>query len=210
MAASEARNLIAALSARGWSYGKIGQVLSRDPSLIRQAAIGKKPGNNLIPGLQELVTSGRGPSLAYTARIEAPRRLTRGGTPAAVRQPVKAPAVPRGRLETTRLGQIVDLPSGQKYVRLSGTGQARAALDVFEGLGPKTRLHASYQDKQGNWHHIGTKGGYKIDNLRGRLQGPRGGRRSWRQAIRSLIYDVYGPGAALPAGAIIITTAQHA
>jgi hypothetical protein len=185
MAMTEAQRLIAVLSARGWSYGKIGDVFGRDASLIRQGAIGKKPLNNLLPGLESLVNSGKGPSLALTERIQAAPRLTKAGTPARVRGEPPGPAMPR----PPKVGEQRILPGGQVYERVRSTDQAR---NYLAGLSPNQHVTISYKGKDGQWHTLGKKGGYKVSTLQNRLRGPRGGQRTWASVVNEIAGEVYG------------------
>ncbi len=87
MAATEAQQLIARLQARGWSYHQLGQLVGRDSSLLRQGALGKKPLRNLLSALRQIEATSQGPELVHTlGSLLVPRRQTRAGTPAAVRQ----------------------------------------------------------------------------------------------------------------------------
>lgn len=181
--ASEASGLLAILAARGWSYRAIGQTVNRDPSLIRQGAIGKKPLNNLVPGLQQLVNSGKGPSARLTESIEPPRRLAAGGGLAKVRQPkAKPPTLPR-------IGERRTLPGGQQYERVASTVQAR---DFLAHLPTGKHVQISYKGRDGKWHLLGRKGGYRVDLLRDRLRGPRGGQRTFHSAVNGIADEVYG------------------
>ncbi len=186
MAITEAQRLIAALSSRGWTYSKIGEVFERDPSLIRQGAIGKKPLSNLIPGLEKLVQSGRGPELAYTERIHPEARQTKGGVLARVRGQPAPPKPPK-------VGEQRVLPGGQVYERVRTTDQARSYL---AGLRPDQHVTISYLGKDGQWHTLGKKGGYRVSMLQSKLRGPRGGKRSWGSVMSAMAGDVYGEGEA--------------
>jgi hypothetical protein len=193
--ATEAERLIAILSARGWSYGRIGQALGRDPSLIRQGALGKKPLNNLLPGLGHLVDTGKGPSAALTEHIEVPRRQRATNGEAATRghpRP-RAPAPPK-------VGEQRVLPSGQVYERVRSTGQAQSYL---VGLRPDQHVTISYRGKDGRAHTLGKKGGYRVSTLLGRMRGPRGGHRTWASVVAAIAAEVYGEDeAAEIAGAV--------
>lgn len=59
MSDRSSREYIHLLQSEGWSYAKIGRALGRDGSLIRQVAVGKKPGTNLTGALQELSNTGQ-------------------------------------------------------------------------------------------------------------------------------------------------------
>lgn len=182
--ATEAQALIAILSGRGWSYGKIGQVLGRDGSLIRQGATGKKPLSNLLPGLEHLVDTGKGPSAAFTERVDVPRRQRAGGGEASTRghgQP--RPEAP------PRVGERRTLPGGKQYERVRSTDQAK---DYLAGLSPTQHVTISYRGRDGQWHTLGRKGGYKVSTLLARMRGPRGGQRTWASVISEIAGDVYG------------------
>lgn len=79
--ASEAKSLIDFLhGVQGLSYSAIGRALNRDSSLISQIAKGKKPGKNLVGGLEKLSKGEKRPA-------EPERRKTAKGEVAKVRQP---------------------------------------------------------------------------------------------------------------------------
>lgn len=182
---TEAQRLIAQLSARGWSYRAIGETVGRDASLIRQGAQGNKPLNNLLPGLERLASSGKGPSARLTEHIEAPRRMSKAGTPARVRGEPAPPAPPR----PPRVGEQRVLPGGQVYERVRSTDQAKAYL---AGLRPDQHVTISYKGKDGQYHTIGKKGGYKVSTLQSKLRGPKGGQRTWGSVVNQMAGDVYG------------------
>lgn len=187
--ATEAERLIGELHARGWKNADIARVLGRDPSLIRQGAIGKKPITNLVPGLESLVASGRGSSFALTERITPPSRLTSAGAPARVRGQAGPPAPPA----PPRVGEQRILPGGQVYQRVISTDQATSYLS---GLRPDQHVTISYKGADGQWHTLGKKGGYKVSTLQSKLRGPRGGHRTWSSVAREIARGVYGPGSA--------------
>jgi hypothetical protein len=182
--ATEAQRLIAILSARGWNYHQIGKAVGRDASLMRQGALGRKPLNNLLPGLAHLVDTGKGPSAALTEQIEAPRRQRASNGEAATRgHPRPRPPAP------PKVGEPRILPGGQVYERVRSTAQAQAYLS---GLQPGQHVTISYRGADGHWHTLGKKGGYNVSTLQARLRGPRGGQRTWSSVVNAIAGEVYG------------------
>jgi hypothetical protein len=199
--ATEAQQHLAILSARGWSYRQIGKVVERDASLIRQGALGKKPLNNLLPALERLVETGKGPSAVYTEHIEVPRRQRATNGEAATRgHPRPRPQAP------AKVGERRILPNGQIYERVRSTAQASS---FFAAL-PSDRQHItiSYRGGDGKWHKLGQKNGYNVANLQKHLIGPRGGKRSWLALVRALAAEVYEGEAAEVVSAIELNTTR--
>lgn len=104
---TSSRQHIQNLLARGESYASIGRKLGRDGSLVRQIALGKKPGLNLNASLEELHRTGE---------VSDPplRRTSSSGTLARVRGRAgeeshvpHAPATQRIRAATTARDQPV-------------------------------------------------------------------------------------------------------
>ncbi len=186
----------------GWSYSKIGEVFGRSARYISQGAEGKKPLNNLVPGLERLVQSGRGPVLAYTERITVPRRQNKEGTQARVRG---QPAPPRPAAPA-KVGERRTLPNGQIFERVRSTAQASDFLAAL----PSNRQHItiSYKGADGKQHKLGQKNGYNVANLQKRLVGPRGGKRSWAALVRALAAEVYEGDAAEVVSAIELNTTR--
>lgn len=91
MAVSESGAIIARLLAQGANYQTIGETLGRNRSLVRQVAIGAKPGHNLRDALAQLeraVSAGAAPASTRAAPVPEPaRRTTHAGTLARVRKP---------------------------------------------------------------------------------------------------------------------------
>ena len=152
--------LIAQLIGQGYSYSTIGKGLGRDRSLIRQVAVGSKPGRNLTEALGQLT---RGASTA-----EPPRRVASSGELARVRG-----GAPRATSTSTRASSYADiarrthLPSGgtmapgyygrgssidddeDRAWRLAGWsaydfGHGEGYHDVEHGAAPPTRGDARY------------------------------------------------------------------
>jgi hypothetical protein len=77
---SEAGEIIARLVAGGANYQTIGEALGRNRSLIRQVAIGAKPGRNLRDSVAELErrvqAAGRAPASREPVATPPPRRTT--------------------------------------------------------------------------------------------------------------------------------------
>lgn len=72
-----AKEMIGALQSRGWSIRQIAHEVGRDPSLISQVAKGKKPGENLKPALEAMLSGRPVP--------EPERRIRQNGELARVR-----------------------------------------------------------------------------------------------------------------------------
>ncbi len=199
--ATKTQEYLAILSARGWSYRQIGKVVERDASLIRQGAIGKKPLKNLLPALERLVETGKGPSAVYTEHLEAPRRQRITGEEAATRgHPRPRPPAP------AKVGERHMLPSGQIFERVRSTAQASSFFATLPS--DKQHITISYRGGDGKWHKLGWKNGYNVANLQKRLVGPRGGKRSWLALVRALAAEVYEGEAAEVVSAIELNTTR--
>lgn len=89
---SESADSIARLRAAGLNMEDIGQAIGRNRSLVRQVAMGAKPGNNLRDALARLEQKLEAGTDARQAAREGvappPRRQAAGGRPARVRRPV--------------------------------------------------------------------------------------------------------------------------
>ena len=77
---ASARELIDRLHNNGLSYSEIGRRIGRDSSLVSQIARGKKPGTNLVGGLESIAGGA--------SKATPPRRITASGAPAKVRKGV--------------------------------------------------------------------------------------------------------------------------
>lgn len=114
------RDYINQLVAEGWSYARIGRELGRDGSLVRQIAIGRKPGNNLRAALSELGNSGH-------VSTPPPRRTSRKGL-AKVR-------APQGQESVRPL-----LPRGQQLPRVTRSTEQPKRLKTGAPRGQRNRL----------------------------------------------------------------------
>lgn len=209
-APSPAQGLISTLHGRGWTDAAIGRALGRDSSLIHQGATGKKPLNNLVGALGEIVNSGaNGPRSARAASAvqvtPPPRRTRASGQPAQVRlsraereargPTGKATRRPRGHFTAAERSKAKRLPNGQTLLTGDSVRSARLAADIADGMSGNARVKVSYLGKDGKWHTLGSKGGIAPETLKDQLKG----RRDWVAALNELIgiyYPAKGGGGA--------------
>lgn len=120
--------LIAQLLANGYTYASIGRAIGRDRSLIRQVAVGSKPGRNLTESLAQLARGSSSP-------VAPPRRLSRSGEPARVRggRPAGAGRGRAARDVRAEVARRTELPSGARMADgfWGSQGASRADLDGF-------------------------------------------------------------------------------
>lgn len=116
-----ARESILALQAQGKGYHEIGRIVGRNDSLIRQIALGKKPGNNLAGALNQV---------ARGERPEAPpRRTVAGGKEARTRRPT------------------VKLADGGEAHKYRGAKAARRELERAAAQDKTVKVYANARSK---------------------------------------------------------------
>lgn len=142
---SLAQELILELKQKGYSYAAIGRILDRDSSLISQIARGKKPGSNLVSGLESI-------GKQEAATIKKPeRRVTKSGEVAKVRKPTPAAAAKKSRLLKDKSGRIKFAPASTK----ESTFLSR--LDKIAEAGGKVSFRL--QTESGETFHLFRNGG---------------------------------------------------
>lgn len=117
--------LIAQLLANGYTYASIGRAIGRDRSLVRQIAVGSKPGRNLTASLAQLAQGA--------APAPPPRRLSRSGEPARVRGGRSSAGRTARRDVRAEVARRTELPSGARMADgfWGSQGASRADLDGF-------------------------------------------------------------------------------
>lgn len=95
MTGESSQDIVRGMQAAGLSYADIGRAVGRNRSLIRQIAIGAKPGENLRGALADVqqrlaLIESRTPKEAARklAPVSVPRRMSASGREARVRRPV--------------------------------------------------------------------------------------------------------------------------
>ena len=154
------KTIINELTAKGFSYSKIGRLLGRDASLISQIAKGKKPGANLAEPLKQIQ---RGES------VKAPeRRLAKSGETAKVRQS-KKPQAPS--LLKDKQGRIKHAPE---------TGKERVFMDRLNKIaasGGKVSFRVTTED--GKTFVLFSKGGFYAQKANYEMRNHEAGAFDW-------------------------------
>jgi hypothetical protein len=198
MADAGARAAVAALKALGLTDTGIGRALGRDSSLISQIGAGKRGpgyGASYAGELRDLIAQtaglGRGEARARAADLAergtlAPaRRVTRAGTPAAV------------RVGQQRVGRAPSTPGGHAGHYVKGRAAGRATfdrrLDTAVNNGQEIALKVTVADARSR---KGTRDVYvgqmTAAELQGRLDAT--GRRGLKAQLQALLDDMSDAG----------------
>jgi hypothetical protein len=164
---SEAARLIGQLHARGWSDAQIGRAVGRNSSLIHQGATGRKPLNNLVPGLRALA-EGTAPAPGPRERapiVEAARRTTTSGGEAKVR---------RGVQKLPGNNVLVETRRGYKTIKQQLQAAARRGKQIsftmsFQTLKAYGKSTSGKSTSGRGEVHLYSKGGWSAARVLARL-----------------------------------------